>query len=79
MSERKIRLKDYWHKKVKIIDNDGYFWTGKVFSYTKADDNPDGDFAEIYLDVKNTNKDKDFSNKLLTFTENDIAEIEEIN
>ena len=73
-----MKLKEYLHKKIKLKDKEGYIWFGKVFTYTKADDNPNGNFAEIDLDVESTNKGQEYSKELITFNENEIAEIEEI-
>lgn len=73
-----MKLKEYLHKKIRLKDKEGYIWVGNVFTYTKADDNPKGNFAEIDLDVESTSKGKAYSNKLITFTETEIEEIEEV-
>lgn len=74
----KLELWKYIGKNVKIKDKEGYIWIGKVTEYTPAIDS-DKEIERIDVVVSKDGNEKFHTNGCYEFTENEIAEIEEIN
>lgn len=72
-----LELWNFFDKKVKIIDVDGYIWIGKVYGYNSKEDN-DG-IESIDVDVDADGNSKFHKSALYELTTDDIVEIEEIN
>ena len=73
MSKMK-NLEDYFGKRVKIVDDNGKEWHGRVIDYTSALDNETDGIVEESIVIKTDDKDED--KRYIEFMQHEVKSIE---